>query len=61
MKNIDELNAISEKVGIPKIRIEVKNISATRELGVDQAIVPKAPQSPGPEKVKPVRSSLSSY
>jgi len=35
MKNIDELNAISEKVGIPKIRLEVKNISATRELGVD--------------------------
>lgn len=57
MKNIEELNAISEKIGIPKIRIEVANFSATREHGVDQAIVPKKPKESGPEKLKPIRSS----
>jgi hypothetical protein len=39
LKNIDELNQINKRLGEPLIKVEIKTMKATREVGVPQAIV----------------------
>lgn len=49
LKNIEELNVLNKKMGLPLIKVEVKTTLSSREPGVAQNIaVPPNPRSPSP-------------
>jgi len=43
LKNINELNEVNKKLGLPLIKVEVKTIKCSKEYGVPQNIATPPP------------------